>query len=164
MKRANGIIKEAEAGTSFEELQEKYNEDEGITTQPYSLYGYLIPPTGTGFDESFADAALQMNEVGALSDPVVSDFGVHIIKLLYGTEAADLPFETVKPSLQEEADATAQQSAWEEKMDEYEKEYNVKVYENRVAWVSLPVKATPAPTPTATVTPSASPEAETSGE
>ena len=164
IEKANGIIKEAEAGTSFEELQEKYNEDEGITTQPYSLYGYLIPPTGTGFDESFADAALQMNEVGALSDPVVSDFGVHIIKLLYGTEAADLPFETVKPLLQEEADATAQQSAWEEKMDEYEKEYNVKVYENRVAWVSLPVKATPAPTPTATVTPSASPEAETSGE
>lgn len=81
------------------------------------------------------DAAQQLTEAGQISDPVVSDFGVHIVKLLYGTDEADLPYDLVKSIVQPLADEDAQQTAVDEGIQKYADELGVKVYPDRIKFV-----------------------------
>ncbi|RQO30893.1 hypothetical protein DBR32_09275 [Taibaiella sp. KBW10] len=63
---------------SFEALVQKYSEDE------YTVgTGGKIPPFKTGkMTEVFENAAFGLKNVGDISEPVITDYGVHILKLI----------------------------------------------------------------------------------
>lgn len=66
-----------EAGADFGELAEMYSEDIGSSNSG----GFLGYTDGTSFPDSF-ELALAGLEVGEVSDPVMTDSGFHIIKLV----------------------------------------------------------------------------------
>lgn len=77
------IMAKFEAGTPFADLVAEYGVDPGMKTEPYITEGYTIhKDTLTNYDPAFLEAALELKEVGDISDPILSSFGVHILYYL----------------------------------------------------------------------------------
>ncbi len=74
---ANEVLAELVAGKTFEELAQEYSNDPGSKDNGGDLgwfpRGMMVPP--------FEEAAFSL-EVGAVSEPVKTDFGYHIIKVV----------------------------------------------------------------------------------
>lgn len=76
-KRVAEVYSALDAGESFEDLAKKYSDDTGSAENGGSL-GLAVKGS---FVPEFEEAALAL-EPGEVSDPVESQFGVHIIKLV----------------------------------------------------------------------------------
>ena len=74
--KADQVIAELKAGASFEELVEKYSDDPGSKEKGGDL-GYFERRMMV---KEFDEVAFKMN-VGDISDPILTNFGYHIIKL-----------------------------------------------------------------------------------
>jgi len=71
------LYKQLQNGASFEELVAKYSEDKNTTARGGDLDWF-----GTGkMILEFEDAAFSLKSVGAISEPVLTKYGWHIIKL-----------------------------------------------------------------------------------
>lgn len=99
---AEEIKQRVEAGETFADLASEFSDDLGSADVGGSL-GPILP--GQMVPE-FEAAVNALSEVGAVSDPVITQFGVHLIKLDDITPESGKPFEEVK----EEIVATMQQS------------------------------------------------------
>jgi peptidyl-prolyl cis-trans isomerase SurA len=75
-RMAQKIKSEAEAGSDFNELAEKYSDDPSAKDNKGSL-GFF---TSLQMVHQFEDAAYSL-QIGEISDPVLTNFGYHIIKL-----------------------------------------------------------------------------------
>lgn len=75
-RMAQKIKSEAEAGSDFNELAEKYSDDPSAQDNKGSL-GFF---TSLQMVHQFEDAAYSL-QIGEISDPVLTNFGYHIIKL-----------------------------------------------------------------------------------
>ncbi len=100
------LQKKVADGEDFAELAKTYSDDPGSAADGGSLgqviRGMMVP--------SFEEALFAMTEVGSVSEPVISSFGVHLIKLDGITEKQIKAFEDVK---QELTDNYAQEQATE---------------------------------------------------
>jgi peptidyl-prolyl cis-trans isomerase D len=98
------ILVSLTAGESFADLAERYSTDAGSA----GIGGDLGFSDGSLFPESF-ESALAALEVGTVSGPVVTDSGIHLIKLLEIDETTfELESESARIALQlqrERADA-----------------------------------------------------------
>ena len=65
----------------------------------------------------FETAAFAMN-VGDISEPIKTQFGYHIIKLTNKTEAKEIPYEEIKPRLEQKLLADKQQAAYSSKLNQ----------------------------------------------
>lgn len=65
----------------------------------------------------FEQAAFAMN-VGEISEPVKTQFGYHIIKLTNKTEAKEIPYEEIKPRLEQKVLTDKQQAAYSSKLNQ----------------------------------------------
>lgn len=99
-----------EAGESFGDLAKEFSEDIGSAESGGSLG--IISPGGIGMGAEFESAVFELAAEGALSDPIKSDFGVHLIMLDAILAESGKPFEDVR----EDVIATLQQ-------DNADKEY-----------------------------------------
>lgn len=76
LELANSLIDRINSGESFEDLAKEFSDDPGSGAKGGSLgefdRGVMVAP--------FEEAAFSMEE-GSMSEPVLSDFGYHIIKL-----------------------------------------------------------------------------------
>ncbi len=75
------------------------------------------------FEGPFRDALLEL-EVGVVSDPVQTEFGWHVIRVL-GRRVT--PFEEARPQIQEVIGAEAIEEAWQEWLVETYEEADIKV-------------------------------------
>lgn len=98
---ASELKQRIEAGESFEDLAMEYSDDTG-SAEVGGDVGYT---QGNSFVEEF-ESALQALAVDEVSDPVVTDFGVHLIKLTEISssefESLDMARERIRQELQEE--------------------------------------------------------------
>ncbi len=86
-----------QAGESFEDLAKEFSDDPGSAQQGGDL-GFAGKGT---YVEPFEVALFGMNE-GDLSEPVVTQFGVHLIKLV-DVRTQDIPtYEEMKPRLEQD--------------------------------------------------------------
>ena len=100
-----------EAGESFEEVAESYSEDQGSAITGGRLgfrgKGQLVAP--------FEEAAFSLKDVGEISEPVLTQFGFHIIRLNGRKPGSTRPFSEVRPILEraarEQSDADTREAA-----------------------------------------------------
>lgn len=123
------------AGEDFDDLIEEYNTDEGMSTGYGKAYGYLLDQEGSGFVNEFSEAALSLEKVGDLSEPAMSSYGVHVIRLEMDAEAADVPYEKAKLVVKEMLDTEAADTKWEESLEQWNKDFNVKIHESRLKFI-----------------------------
>ncbi len=84
------IQKKLSEGVSFADLIEEYGEDPGMTTEPNKTNGYTVSANSLIYDPIFVQAAFSVDNVGDVSEPVVSSFGVHLVEY-----TRDVPYGTV---------------------------------------------------------------------
>jgi len=103
-KRADSVETMLKNGVPFEELVEKYSDDQYSNKDKG-----VMKPFGTGkMVLAFEDAAFALKKPGDISAPVKTDYGYHIIKLISKTPLA--PFDTLLPTIKHkvENDSRAQ--------------------------------------------------------
>ncbi len=90
------------AGDDFAELIAEYGEDPGMKNEPTASRGYYVCAENQKWDSAFRDAAMALESIGDISEPILGQSGIHIIR--YESDAipgaADL--ETLHDSLYDE--------------------------------------------------------------
>jgi peptidyl-prolyl cis-trans isomerase D len=103
-----------EAGESFAEIAEQVSEDPGSAAAGGDL-GFA----GRGvFDPAFEEALFALEEPGAISEPVETDFGVHLIALEEIREADYPPFDEVRDEIETRLRREQAQALYEERLRE----------------------------------------------
>jgi peptidyl-prolyl cis-trans isomerase SurA len=103
-KRADSVEVMLKNGASFDEMVEKYSDD-SYTNKDKGV----MKPFGAGkMVQPFENAAFALKKPGDISEPVKTDYGYHIIKLLSKTPLP--PYDTIMPTLKHkiENDSRAQ--------------------------------------------------------
>lgn len=98
--KAQALYSELKAGAVFEELA-KTSSDDGQTKDKGGSLGWL--EVGKGQQNKVIEDTIVTLKVGAISSPVKSEFGFHILKLLESTPEKKRSFEEVRPQLEEES-------------------------------------------------------------
>jgi len=97
IEKLNSVKARISSGESFETLAKEFSDDPGSAQQGGDL-GFAGKGT---YVEPFEDALFSMN-TGDLSEPVVTQFGVHLIKLV-DIRTQDIPtYEELKPRLEQD--------------------------------------------------------------
>ncbi|WP_243427874.1 peptidylprolyl isomerase [Alkaliphilus hydrothermalis] len=109
---AKQLVNRIKAGESFEELAKEYSEDPGSKDKGGDLDYF---PKGVMIAE-FEEAAFSM-EIGAVSEPVATMFGFHIIKV-EDKRSEKKDFEEIKAALVQELEIKDFQKYVEERLEE----------------------------------------------
>ena len=119
-EKANEIAEEIKNGLSFEDAAMKYSscpsKEQGGNLGEFGR-GQMVP--------EFENAAFEMEE-GAISDPVKSQFGYHIIKLNEKLPASVSTIEETKDEITGQIIRMKQQNKYMDKVNELTKKYEVK--------------------------------------
>ena len=94
-KKLSELKVRVEGGESFADLAKEFSDDVGTADLGGSL-GIITPGT---MDPQFEDAVFGLASEGDISEPVVSQFGVHLIQLDSITPESGKPFEEVKDEI-----------------------------------------------------------------
>jgi len=74
------ITAKLEEGASFDELIAEYGEDPLMKTEPAQTVGVFVSAASAAYDEEYIRAAMALQAIGDISDPVVTVSGVFIIR------------------------------------------------------------------------------------
>lgn len=92
-KKANEVAAKLKKGADFEKMVEEYSEDTYSKDQ-----GGRLQPFGTGaYVPEFEKAAFALKKPGDISEPIKTDYGFHIIKLIKKTPVQ--PYDSVETML-----------------------------------------------------------------
>jgi parvulin-like peptidyl-prolyl isomerase len=122
LKKIKNIQQELKNGADFEELAKKYSDDPGSRTRGGDLgffsKGDMVP--------EFEKAAFSLN-VGSVSEPILTDFGYHIIKVEEKRAARKLTYDDIKNDLKELLYQKNAQKRYESWLKELRAKANVKI-------------------------------------
>ena len=123
---------EIEAGTSFDEIFNKYTANSSTGTKPLAEDLSYVANDQEGYDADFLKGFVALKE-GEISAPIKSSFGYHIIeKTGIVTEEVVTPLADVKDTIKTSLESTKKSEAYDAKYEEWKKELNVKTYEDRL--------------------------------
>jgi peptidyl-prolyl cis-trans isomerase D len=94
-KKAEDILKQLKAGAKFDDLAKKNSEDTASAVKGGDLGWVLKGQTVPNFEKAAFSLA-----PGALSEPVQTEYGIHILKVLEHEQARVKPLEEVKAEIQ----------------------------------------------------------------
>lgn len=91
-QKTDDISKLIKSGNSFEELQETYNQDG-------SNAPYAVVPGSQYFVSEFVDGVFGIENEGGVSEPIISDFGVHFIRYDGSAELSEKDISEIRSSM-----------------------------------------------------------------
>ena len=111
--RADEVLEKVKAGEDFDALVEQYGEDEGMKSNPYKTYGYLICQKSEGFEPAIKAAVLELSGVGAVSEELTAtDYGYHIFKIVEEIKKGPRPLEEVRSLIEQIVNMPQQQNIY----------------------------------------------------
>ncbi len=123
-EEAGQVINEIDAGKSFEEAAREYSscpsKDKGGDLGEFSR-GQMVA--------EFEDAAFSMEE-GSISQPVKTQFGYHVIKLVEKSKSGLKDFDEVKNEISQIVLGKKQQELYLKKINEIKSKYKVELIKN----------------------------------
>ena len=105
--RAEALAARIEAGESFDELAAEASDDTGSAADGGRL-GEISPGL---MDAPFEEAVFALGAEGEVSPPIVTDFGVHLVRLDAVVPGTVRPFDEADEAVREEALAGARREA-----------------------------------------------------
>ncbi|MBR3503954.1 MAG: peptidylprolyl isomerase [Clostridia bacterium] len=114
MARVLEIRDRIDAGEDFMALMEEYGEDPGMKNEPYMSKGYYVSADSAMWEPNFRDAAMALKNVGDVSDPVLTGYGIHLILYSAALTPGAVPLEEVREGLEAGALETLEEKAIEE--------------------------------------------------
>lgn len=127
-EQTDEIKAKLESGTSFEDLIREYGTDDGMKDEAILAKGYPVHANSIMWDPVFQETAMALEKVGDISEPVVSDFGVHILKYL-----RDIPEGAVEVS-EEEKEAMRQDLISQKVNEKVNAQIEQALAESQIIW------------------------------
>lgn len=110
-ERTDALLERIKNGEDFNTLQAELNEDGG--NDPYAVI-----VGSQRYVSEFTEATFSIAEIGGVSDPAVSDYGVHVIRYEGDAFVTDEDFTEIRQSMKEylaaQKENDVQQAAYEE--------------------------------------------------
>jgi peptidyl-prolyl cis-trans isomerase SurA len=109
--RIKEIYRSIQEGDSFESLAKQFSDDKSSAAK-----GGVMNPFKSGDirSEIFVNTAFGLKEIGAISEPIQSQFGWHILKLISKTPVE--PYEQIKVDLEQKVKRDARSKIIRQKM------------------------------------------------
>jgi len=96
--KIDAIYQLLEEGVSFDELIDTYGvladgspSDPGMHMDPFQVEGYEVAAQSYEYVPEFVEAAFSIENIGDVSAPYLSDYGVHIVKYIADVPAGPIP-------------------------------------------------------------------------
>lgn len=124
--KAKEVRERAVNGEDFAALAKEFSEDPGSKDKGGDCG--VIPYNSTQYVKEFVDGFKNLKE-GEISEPVKSKFGYHIIK---ATNVKQKTFDESKDSIKTTLENQKKKEVYENTIDQWKKDYKVKVYEDRI--------------------------------
>ncbi len=133
------VKKKASDPNSFNQIAEKYSEDEGSKRRGGDVGFFERTEEGGRMAKEFSDAAFALKNVGDVSDIVESPFGFHIIKLTARREKSEKTFEEVKARIEATLKAEKRKGMNDEMLENIKKSLGFKFNKEALAKLDLGV-------------------------
>lgn len=126
------IMGKIASGEDFQALIDEYGEDPGM--QPGSSYrdrGYYLSEATQVYETPFTQAALAIERVGEVSEPVLGSRGFHIIRYDHDVASGPVDYALVKDELKASELATLQQQAEANALAEWTEAATIELFTER---------------------------------
>ena len=133
--RIDEIKARLKEGASFDELIKEYGEDPGMQNEATRAEGYPVHENSILWDPAFTAAAMALEKIGDISEPVISSSGVHILHYLRDIPGGPVELtpelkENLRQGLKQEQDEAALAAAHEQ----WEAEASIVYTEEGLKW------------------------------
>ncbi|MDO4548340.1 MAG: peptidylprolyl isomerase [Clostridia bacterium] len=108
-----------EAGEEFQTLIDEYGEDGGMKSGTTAETGYTMSADTTQFVSEFKDAGMALENVGDISEPVLSDYGFHILRYESDVAPGIVPFEDLRDDIASSLESSRQSQAYNDLINEW---------------------------------------------
>ena len=110
-------------GTSFDDLIKEYGQDPGMEDDATRAEGYAVHKDSILWDPAFTEAAMALQKIGDVGEPIVGQYGVHILHYLRdipggAVELTDEMKEEFRSTMLSEIQNEALNSALDQWMEE----------------------------------------------
>ena len=123
------------AGASFDDLIKEYGTDPGMQNDATRAEGYPVHKDSIIYDTAFTKAAMELEKVGDVGKPFVSQFGVHILQYLRDIPAGA---KELTDEMKSEFSATLleemRESAFSDALEQWQNEATIVYTEEGEAW------------------------------
>ena len=120
------IFAKLEEGTPFADLVAEYGVDPGMQEEPYKSEGYAVHLDSILWDPAFVAGAFSVDEVGAVAQPIVGSYGVHIIQYTRDVPAGPVELtEELKAELRDEVLARKESELFEQTLTAWKNESEI---------------------------------------
>ncbi len=110
----------------FDALVAEYGEDNGMKTEPGMTQGYYVSANSTAWLKEFTDASMALKEIGDVSEPFTSIYGVHIVRYYSDVPAGAVSYDSVSSDLETEVLTEKQQKEFDDQVAAWITEADVK--------------------------------------
>ena len=122
------------AGEDFDALMEQYNTDPGMQREPGKTNGYAVCEGFSSFDPNFVSAAMALEKIGDVSEPVKSDsYGYYIIRYQADIEEGPVALDDVHSTIESSVLSDKQDKTYDETVEKWTGEASVKTYIDRLS-------------------------------
>ena len=126
------VLEKIAAGEDFDALIEQYGQDPGMESSPAKEDGYPVSADSTNWVAEFRDAAMALANVGDVSEPVRSEYGIHIIKYVSDAAEGEVGLDAVRDALESEVLTQKQDEAYNAAVEAWVEEADAKIYKDRL--------------------------------
>lgn len=126
------VLEKISAGEDFDALIEQYGQDPGMQSSPAKEDGYPVSADSTNWVTEFRDAAMALENVGDVSEPVRSEYGIHIIKYVSDAAEGEVGLDAVREALESELLTQKQDEAYNAAVEAWVEEADAKIYKDRM--------------------------------
>lgn len=126
MPRVEEIQARLDAGEDFLSLMDEYGEDPGMQEGSASFEtGYMVWEGCSSWVEPFTEGSMSLTEVGEVTGPVRTSYGIHLIRFESELEPHTVPFEDVQESIHAEMLNDKINEAFMARLAEWEEEAEI---------------------------------------
>lgn len=130
--KAQEILDQLAAGTSFDDLLEQYGQDEAMMFEPTKTTGYYISNSSTQWASEFVEGCMMLEEPGQISTPIHTVSGVHLIEYVADVPAGEVPLSEIRDALSEQVLEDLQEAAYDEQIAQWIADADAKYYPERL--------------------------------
>lgn len=132
-EKINEAYAKLQAGADFKEMVLEYSDDKYSKEEYFLENGFETYNGMRARPKVWVAATLKLENSGDITEPIYNeDNCYYILQLVKVTPAGEIPFETVKEDIHSLLYAEARNEAYHALLEEWKKEYGLKIFENRL--------------------------------
>lgn len=132
MPQVQQVQSQLAEGKDFCDVMDEYSQDGNFTTMEASREGYYVSQSSVMFDETFVSAAMGLENIGDVSEPVYQDGGIYLLRYASDVAEGQVPYEQVADALRTDCAQEIRDSRYNEIVEQWLSEANVKYYPEKL--------------------------------